>query len=270
MKQTSKWDDYSIAFLKQNYKNYTYEELSKILNIKSRAIQYKAVKLGLKKGIGFWRRSKSKYHVNEDYFLSWSEKSAYILGFITADGHIATKNRFRLVIGLNSRDFETLDFIRKELASDVPIRHREKTNSIELSISGRKLIHSLIDLGLDTKKNNISNIFDKMPEKYHKDFIRGFFDGDGCMSFYQRQRGKYKSIEYKFSFTNMDLILLEKIREKIGYGNIKNCGNYYVLASSAIDAILALYKYLYTESSVYMKRKKNKFITLFEMKENNE
>lgn len=41
-----------------------------------------------RRAIGSWRR---KYDITEDYFKTWSNNMAYILGFIAADGVIQKK-----------------------------------------------------------------------------------------------------------------------------------------------------------------------------------
>ena len=48
-KTTSKWTDDEVSFLKDNYKKYTYDELALQLNKSFSSIQFKLMKLGLKK-----------------------------------------------------------------------------------------------------------------------------------------------------------------------------------------------------------------------------
>ncbi len=60
---------------------------------------------------GSW---KSKYTVNEDYFKTWSNNMAYILGFFVADGCI-TKDLQTIIFV--QKDIEILHNLRKELNS---------------------------------------------------------------------------------------------------------------------------------------------------------
>ena len=43
-----------------------------------------------RRAIGSWKR---KYDINENYFKTWSNNMAYILGFIAADGVIQKENQ---------------------------------------------------------------------------------------------------------------------------------------------------------------------------------
>ena len=43
-----------------------------------------------RRAIGSWKR---KYDITEDYFKTWSNNMAYILGFIAADGAIPKENQ---------------------------------------------------------------------------------------------------------------------------------------------------------------------------------
>jgi hypothetical protein len=64
------------------------------------------------------------------------------------------------------------------------------TEACSISIKNSKLYNDLINKGV-TRNKTYDLIFpDKeiLPEKYIKDFIRGYFDGDGCYIFSWKER----------------------------------------------------------------------------------
>jgi len=270
------WTEEDRDFVKQNYKNMTYLEMGAILGRDSRSVRYFAIKhLNIKKGSGSWCSPVNKKLVNSDYFKVFTEESCYILGFIAADGHVS-KTRNRLSIGVNKRDRDRLEFIKNELSAGVTITEYRPTDSVKISIGCKTIKSNLIDLGFGELKQNIHYIFKKIPVKHHNDFIRGFFDGDGCISLYKRERlindRLYTSVEHKVSFTNNNKKLLEEIKRIISCGRIYDntkWGNYYTLEFASINDIKRFYSYIYDNVQndlTVMKRKQEKFHTLFREK----
>lgn len=263
------WTQEIIDFLVNNYQAMEYKELSRDTGIGYHSIRAKLQQLNLKKGRGRRRITTDKYETDQKYFKKINSNSTYILGFITADGHICTKGRYRLMFGLNEADIQTLEFIRSELCPTAPIRRYRPHKSINLNISGKGLIQNLIGLGLDSQKSGASKILDSLPNEHKWDFIRGFFDGDGCISYSKRIRGKYRSVEGSLSFANGDVKLLESVQYKIGCGSIRkdkrtNCYN---LTINSYKKIKQIYSEMYTVGGEYMARKKLKFEQFFKDKE---
>lgn len=71
---------------------------------------------------GSW---KWKYGVNEDYFKTWSNNMAYILGFFAADGMVARDGQ---LISFSQKEKYILENIRLEMGSNHPIIKVEKSN----------------------------------------------------------------------------------------------------------------------------------------------
>ncbi|PHB57056.1 hypothetical protein COE91_05560 [Bacillus toyonensis] len=63
-----------------------------------------------RRAIGSWKR---KYDLKEDYFKTWSNNMAYILGFIAADGVI-------------QKESDILEDIKKELNTNQPLYQNKK------------------------------------------------------------------------------------------------------------------------------------------------
>jgi len=128
-----------------------------------------------------------KYTLNEKYFNSIDTvKKAYILGFIYADGCISINNNsYRLRFNLKKNDIEILNFIKKELKYTGPIKLSKNKKYCVLEISNKVLVNNLIQLGAIPNKS----LYLKHPNiksSFEGSFIRGYFDGDGCVGLYNR------------------------------------------------------------------------------------
>lgn len=161
-----------------------------------------------------------KYHYNKNYFEKIeSSNQAYWLGFLYADGCITrfynNKGNVRsmsLELALQEKDLNHLEKFRIALDSDVPIRRRiisKKYVSYRLVINCTKICQDLIKLGCIPNKSLILKFptNDIVPDNFMNDFIRGYFDGDGCVSYYEnrvynKNRGKtYNQYSYICMFT---------------------------------------------------------------------
>lgn len=188
---TSKWSVEEDNLLIENYSKFNIEELEKMFpNRNKSGIQQRAQKLGLK-----------YLYYDKDYFnkIDSSEK-AYWLGFIYADGYVSSQERFG--IELSIVDIEHLQKFAKALNSNIRIktRVRDGRELCNITIKNSEIHNDLIDKGVFYNKTN--NIHfptkEQLPEKYIKDFIRGFFDGDGCYLLYEHnQKNRYKDSFYE-------------------------------------------------------------------------
>lgn len=140
------------------------------------------------------------YDVDESFFKHMTEKSAYLLGFIFADGH---QNGSELSFHLSKKDKSHLYKIKKLLNSDHKIKSYN-CQTVLLKIGSKEICSDLLSLGcMQNKTDNLS--FPKMENIYKTHFIRGFFDGDGC--FYYQKNGKNK----RFSIYSHSHSLLNEI-----------------------------------------------------------
>lgn len=137
-------------------------------------------------------------HYNLDYFEKIdSEKKAYILGFILADGCITrsmSKDGYTLEITINKIDLHLLELIRDEIAPANNIFYK-KDNTVSLRICSKKICEDIINnynilpnkshiIDLNIYMNNIPNI-------YINHFIRGYFDGDGSINYREIKKLKF-------------------------------------------------------------------------------
>jgi hypothetical protein len=171
-----------------------------------------------------------KYFCNFDYFKEIdTREKAYWLGFLFADGCILDRKDKKgnpkgktLTFTLKEEDEYMLEAFRSCIKSNHPIR-RKKVKlqdkifiAYEFNIGSVKLCDDLISWGCVPRKSLILKYPNKLEDKYFGDFLRGYFDGDGCVS-YTFGRGQ------SFPILLMDgtLEFLTAIKERLLSLNIK-------------------------------------------------
>lgn len=130
------------------------------------------------------------YFKNDVFKKIDTEEKAYWLGFLYADGCIRSGKRCGVEIGLSENDVGHLYKFRNFLDTTHKISFRKNKlgNSCRISVEDAQLHSNLIELGC-TPKKSLTLTFpteDQVPKCLHKHFIRGYFDGDGGMTFTEK------------------------------------------------------------------------------------
>jgi hypothetical protein len=137
----------------------------------------------------------AKYAYNEDFFKVWSPEMSWVLGLMFADGNVIRvgKNGWRCT--LPSTDQDMLLQVAALIGTDAPVK-KHTARSIYSLTTGRFVIgNDLIALGCVPKKSRIMQ-FPDVPNAFLPHFIRGLWDGDGCIFVRDRTRkpcGRRKS-----------------------------------------------------------------------------
>lgn len=199
-----------------------------------------------------------RYYVNDKFFKTWSSDMAYILGLWWSDGHIY-ENIFS--ISLQKSDKYLLENIVKVMESNYPVRQYE--NYAVFSIRSEEIVSDIKSLGGMERKSMVID-FPIIPSNYLAPFIRGLWDGDGCVSVNHRER------KYSSSIVSGSEKLISRLRDILKL-HIENCGgclrkiknsNCYELAFSKNDTI-KLRNFMYGDNSKLMLyRKQEKFISI--------
>ena len=224
----------------------------------------------------------SKYNYNKDYFseINSSEK-AYWLGFLYADGCICRyyKNdklkSMNIELSLGECDFHHLEKFRDCLESNVPIHERHiKQNDKEytayrLNICSTKMCYDLINLGCTPNKTfDVRFPSDEIVSKeYKRDWLRGFFDGDGCISITQMNNKPHivttiTGIEEMLKDISYFLLSEKILRKEPTYQKDKRSSacNIYIHGTDTNKEWL---DYLYKDASIYLDRKYKKYIDFY-------
>lgn len=118
-----------------------------------------------------------------------TEEKAYWLGFIFADGYISSRdNGFEL--SLKGSDIEHLHKFNKFMEHNKDnvklgeVKNKDKTFlRCRWGIVNKHLWNTLNNLGC-TPRKSLTLQFPNISEELEIPFIRGYFDGDGCLSYY--------------------------------------------------------------------------------------
>lgn len=119
-----------------------------------------------------------KYKINQDYFKEWSSNMAYILGLWFADGCIYGGRIFDIT--LHAKDKYILKQVAKELNYEGPICDYADKQAARINFSCVVIYRDIIALGGKEHKS-LDVQFPYIPKEYLPDFIRGYFDGNGCV-----------------------------------------------------------------------------------------
>lgn len=198
-------------------KNLSFEKISKILNLSRETVTKYAKDIILSKEQKYEMRSKSisSYSYDISTFFSYDEISYYILGAFITDGHINyNKKTYSYSAVLTSKDFDWLNSINQYICPDKPIIKNKQFNAYLLHISNKKITEWFINNGCNPCKS-LSIKFPDVPEKYLKDFIRGCFDGDGCLCIYNTKKDKKIKYYSYISSASEEFILTFKEKLKL-------------------------------------------------------
>lgn len=202
-------------------------------------------------------------------------EAAYILGFYIADGCL---NGNKFVITLNEKDKEILEKIRDYMSPITKLIYKKETINKQgivthpmysFAFACREIVNCLEDLGLGKNKTYLSkSIKNVVPKELMWDFIRGYWDGDGCISSSNVTKNiketSYNYINIGFTIISKDPDILNEMNEFFIEEGINthvypdNKGNYLV-GTHCKSEVEKIYNKLYTSSNLFMKRKRTKF-----------
>lgn len=158
---------------------------------------------------------------NENYFEKIdTEDKAYFLGFIFADGCIIydpSKYRYKIEIKLHPKDRHILESLIKFIEGEMKIWYDNNREMCQVSISGKKFVSDLIKLGL-TPNKTFNLEYPKISEKLEKHFLRGYFDGDGCIRVRTDKRDNTKLGDLRIVSGSIDMLNMINQRMHILFG----------------------------------------------------
>jgi hypothetical protein len=231
-----------------------------------------------------------KYEINENYFQNIdSEAKAYILGYLFADGCIRKcvgNRQDSLYIGVQEKDRLICDLISKEISPENPVRIVHAPSMIKAGhqpqarwrCSSNKISDDLKNLGMNYRKSQTGMTFPSLDSSLIHHFIRGFFDGDGCISVNEVKNRYKRKTNFKikkpfkrklrkrayFCSTDEQFLIdlfshLPKFEGKIYKVARKRVSVCHIYNIEHQKDVLRLRDYLYSNATFFLERKKNKF-----------
>lgn len=268
-----------IDFIINNYSEKGPTYCSKKLNINISTVSSFGKRNGLKvnKDVVLKNMSKSIIDV-DDYKHVTKKEVAYILGLIWTDGHVSfANNRSKTPIvkhccvcydsQSSDRVFEKLNWRNFKSDNDQSIGKNKMSTSW---VSSRELGDYLIKENFRNKKEG-TLIYQKF-NNLSSHFLRGLFDGDGCITISNSGK-KYKQTAIYFSSTqDQDWKYLTNILDdiKVKYKtriNVDNLGKSSQLYINESQSILNLCEFMYRDSSnLRLERKYSKYLQFLDYK----
>lgn len=263
------WSDNEIKFLYDNYHDMTNAQMASALNRSKTAVDLKLNRLGIKK---------SKYNYNIDYFHNIdSANKAYWLGFFYADGYTTIHrnqfgvNTYEAGIELQIKDKQHLKEFNKTINGNIEIKERIRKNPFDLSkdyhtayirLYNKTFVSNLISQGVVPNKSLVAQ-FPLNLGSYISDFIRGYYDGNGCVSCCKK-----KTHTISCNFTSGSQSFLLDLRSFLFQENIysylyQEKPNTYRLYIRGMENVDRFCSFIYKDASSYLSRKYEKACLLW-------
>ena len=265
-----RWSEEEIQKLKENYSTHSFKELMEILPGRNRnAIQLKASKLGIteRKNVFDFR-----FFENID-----TEEKAYWLGFFYADGFVLDSSNshsrnYEAGIKLYKGDYKHLKKFNKSINGNLQVTFETRTcsfngkpqESCNIRCYSKEMVHDLESHGCVQNKTFIIEVPD-IDANLMQHFIRGFFDGDGCICTDSAIR---KTVA--INFCSASLKMLEQMRTILykegisSYITDEKGRNTYRLYIRGMQNADKMWNYMFSDATIYLDRKVEKKKRLYE------
>ncbi len=220
------------------------------------------------------RGGHNRSQVNQNFFQSWSPQMAYVLGFIFADGAIEDVQRSSRTcyISITSKDLSILEKIRSAMQSNHKLYKRrsqlhtfsdgksyKSKEEFVFRIGSKSMYNDLLNLGVIPRKS-LTILFPTIPSNHFSHFIRGYFDGDGCLHLI---KGTYPRLIFTSGSnqfleglsTNLSNIL--QIPKKVVYSQLQTSNNlcYRLHYNTKLSSKILEFMYKDLEKAPYLERK---------------
>ena len=207
------------------------------------------------------------YSCNEHYFdIIDTQDKAYILGLFWSDGHNDTIRK-KITIQLQERDKEILEDINILIDSDRPLwlsplhdKNENWQNTYTLTIQSKHMSNILENYGMVKRKSLVLEFPLCINESLYRHFIRGYFDGDGCISCNQNKN----YLQMSMFGTPMVCGTISDICKKIGiktfiYNNKNRNPMVCTFGITNIKDRIKFFDWIYDDANLKLKRKYNKY-----------
>ncbi|MFA5048454.1 MAG: LAGLIDADG family homing endonuclease [Patescibacteria group bacterium] len=138
-----------------------------------------------------------KYSLNESIFSTINAESCYWAGFIAADGTIYD-NMVKIV--LHKKDIKHVELFLNFVMGNYKIKNIGKY--CEVCIYSKQIVDDLLHNFNVFKKKSLTIDLPDLSSCMIRHYIRGYFDGDGCITWNKKQNlkisvvsGSFKQIE---------------------------------------------------------------------------
>lgn len=236
---------------------------------KAVGVGYKIVQRVLKENnisIRTQGESRTLYKVNNDFFKTQTREMAYILGLLGSDGCVA-KNKNVIYIELQRQDRDILEKINTIIGNERPVQDYTTGRGYENSkmyFYSKEIKQDLAEYHIIPNKTYETEYRfpEKLKKEFYFDYIRGLFDGDGCI------KTTNPTITWQIDTSSKDIaeqicLYLQSfdIEAKISILPKTNISIYRIYCYNKKNC-KKLFNLLYHDTNLFLKRKNDKFIEL--------
>ena len=200
--------------------------------------------------------------VNAQFFQSWFPEMAYVLGVVCADGCLVEHANGYHCLNITSKDLSWLQQLRHTLQAEQRIGRKHR--AYQLQIRNQILYRDLLDLGLTPRKSKTLQL-PSVPSSIFPDFVRGYFDGDGCVVLWREKRWRC-GWQLRTTFASGSFVFLEELRRRLSAEAGLTCGSlwfgtraYYLQYTIGDSLRLDDFMYRGGQSTLYLTRKRERF-----------
>jgi len=236
------WTEKELEFLRENYQTMAIDDLVQKLGRTKQAIYARGQMLGMQ-----------RYIDPAPFFETWTEESAYVVGFFAADGWVSKRGPESVRIGFGQKDDDILFSIKEAIGvGDVYVR---QTGMHRYYIQSVAVYERLCEIfGADVQRKCHTLQWPDIPDEYARHFIRGAVDGDG--SWHRRKQDDLWSFQYATSSEVFALALKREVERLTGIS--LNLGlnkiNVWHVRCVGIKAV-CLSDWLYRDATIALERK---------------
>ena len=212
--------------------------------------------------------SRREYDLNVQYFDKIdTPNKAYILGLLYADG-CNSRKKSQIDLSLQECDKHILEDICREIETDKPLsflpyheKNERHKNQYKLSITNKHISDVLETLGVVNAKSLILEFPEWLDQSLYSHFIRGYFDGDGCLYLGGNKTNPEVSIVSTIVFVKKvkdilaDVIDVEmRIKTQKQHKPVTKVG-----VITGVNKIVAFLNWIYADADLKLNRKYEKY-----------
>ena len=213
------------------------------------------------------------YSVNDEYFDNIdTQNKAYFLGFLFADGNNCMQ-KTTISLSLQEKDRDILEKLRIDAGSNKPLRfissERKRNNGegynykdkYALTVCNKHWCERLSELGCVPNKSLVLKFPDYLSDEMLPHFVRGYFDGDGCIVDAKSGNHNINLTSTKdFCISVQNIVFnLFGIKSYIYPASNKN-GITYVWTLRKKHDVKTFLDWIYKDAELYLERKYNRYI----------
>lgn len=263
LKNNNTSDDIVKNVINDYLNGITNTEISKKYNLHRSVIQQILKRNGIE--LKSLAETSRKHHINnENYFNDIdTEEKAYILGLLYSDGYI---NHNGFGITLQETDKELLEKLSIIIYGKIVLGYKKSRTyqsytskpQYRFDVISKIMKNDLITHGcMENKTFKIR--LPVLKEELYKHFIRGYFDGDGCLCIPKKyNRNITMTITSNTYFCTEVANYIKKEISVNATSSIRYL-DIGVVRLTGRNQVIKFMNWLYTDSTLYMKRKKIKF-----------